>query len=366
MRRGRRRKRRLKEIDARIEALRSSGPLPEKRFRKRKKPGALGLTVLLLAGALCAVYLITTFTLGEEEPVAVVVEEGDTLSSVADKLEEGGVISSSTLFEFRVRVAGSAAEIKPGEYRFEPGQDSDEILEALAGGASVSAVTVSIPEGLTLEQTAQRVEEQSGVPAEEFEAAARSTDYGYAFLDAPDIRTTEGFLFPKQYRFERDDDASRIVDRLLEQYLVETGDLDFAEAQERLNLSGYELLTSASLIEKESANAEERPIIASVIYNRLRARMPLQIDATVQYARGDTKEELSLEDLEIDSPYNTYTNIGLPPAPIASPSRESIEAALRPADTDYLYYVLEANGEEHFFTDDYDEFLEAKSLRSGE
>jgi UPF0755 protein len=117
----------------------------------------------------------------------------------------------------------------------------------------------------------------------------------------------------------------------------------------------------ASLIERESANSEERPIIASVIYNRIRQGMPLQIDATIQYALGEPKAELSLLDLKVDSPYNTYENPGLPPGPIASPSRESIQAALEPADTNYLYYVLDAEGKEHFFTNDYDEFLAAKA-----
>ena len=181
-----------------------------------------------------------------------------------------------------------------------------------------------------------------------------------AFLSDPAVKSTEGFLFAKRYEFEKGIGAPGIVDRLLEQYLIETEGLDFAGAQERLKLTEYQLVTVASLVEKESANPEERPVIASVIYNRIRADMPLQIDATVQYAIGEPKEELSLADLEVRSPYNTYENPGLPPGPIASPSRESLEAALNPAQTGHLYYVLEADGERHFFTDDYEEFLEAK------
>ena len=116
----------------------------------------------------------------------------------------------------------------------------------------------------------------------------------------------------------------------------------------------------ASLVEKEAANDEERPLVASVIYNRIRADMPLQMDAALQYVLDEPKEDLSLDDLEIESPYNTYKTAGLPPGPIANPSRESIQAALEPARTDYLYYVLQADGNEHFFTNDYDEFLDAK------
>jgi UPF0755 protein len=119
----------------------------------------------------------------------------------------------------------------------------------------------------------------------------------------------------------------------------------------------------ASLIEKEAATPEERPLVASVIYNRLQKDMPLQIDASIHYALDKQGEELSLADLKVNSPYNTYENKGLPPGPICSPSRDSLEAAINPADTDYLYYVLKANGEEHFFTSNYDEFLKWKQKR---
>jgi UPF0755 protein len=366
------------EIDAPLEGVHpSDNPSPErprrgrpkKRRRGSKTPaGRLLLLALLLLGVLCGIYLLLSAVLGggEEESVTVAVEQGDTLSSVADKLEEAGVIQSSTLFKLETRIQGGETEIKAGEYRFVPGQDSEQILETLSSGESLSAFTITVPEGLTLEQTARVVEKEGGIPAEEFETAAGSTDYGYDFLADPAIRTTEGFLFPKKYEFERGVDAAQIVDRFLRQYLLEKEGLDFAEAQDRFNLTEYELVTVASLVEKESANPEERPLIAAVIYNRIRSGMPLQVDATVQYALGKAKEDLKLEDLDVDSPYNTYKNRGLPPGPISSPSRESIQAALEPAQTNYLYYVLDANGEEHFFTDDYDEFLEAKDQAENE
>ena len=366
------------EIDARLGAGRSSDraslerrrrgrPTKERRGRK-KSAGRLLLLVLLLLGVLYGIYLLVSAVLGggEEEPVTVAVEQGDTLSSVADKLEEAGVIQSSNLFKLETRIQGGDTEIKAGEYRFVPGEDSEQILETLSSGESVSAFTITVPEGLTLEQTARVVEEEGGIPAEEFEAAAGRTDYGHDFLEDPAIRTTEGFLFPKKYEFERGDDAAYIVDRFLRQYLLEKEGLDFAEAQDRLNFTEYELVTVASLVEKESANPEERSLIADVIYNRIRSGMPLQVDATVQYALGKAKEDLKFDDLDVDSPYNTYKNPGLPPGPISSPSRESIQVALEPAQTDYLYYVLEAKGEEHFFTDDYDEFLEAKDQAENE
>jgi cell division protein YceG involved in septum cleavage len=137
------------------------------------------------------------------------VEQGDTLSSVADKLEEAGVIGSATVFKLESRVQGGETEIKAGEYRFVPGEDSEQILETLSSGESVSAFTITVPEGLNLEQTARVVEGEGGIPAEEFVSAAARTDYGYDFLEDPAIRTTEGFLFPKKYEFERGVDARR-------------------------------------------------------------------------------------------------------------------------------------------------------------
>ena len=350
------RRRGQKRFDVRV--LRDAPPssLNEPRPKRELPIWRLVLVALLLFGVL---YLASAL-FEEDTPTTVVVEQGDTLSSVADKLEEAGVITSSTLFKLEARIKGGAKQIKPGEYLFEPGEGGGRILETLASGDSISAFTIAIPEGLTLRQTAQTVSEQSDITVEEFEAAAKRTDYGYPFLDDPAIKTTEGFLFPKKYEFERGANASEVADRLLGQYLLEKEGMDFAGAQERLGLTEYELVTTASLIEEESANPEERALVASVIYNRIRAGMPLQIDSTIQYALGRPKEELSLDDLEIESPYNTYKNRGLPPTPISNPSRESIEAALNPADTDFLYYVLEAGGEEHFFTDDYEEFLVAK------
>ena len=371
-------KRDWEEGEVRLESVRPSERSLKRRRQKPKKRrshkrrsslvGPLVLLVILFAILLYGGYQLveTVFSDQERAPVTVTVEKGDTLSSVADKLEEAGVIESSTFFNLRARAEGETTEIKPGEYQFVPGEEGDKILKALANGDSASRLEVTIPEGLTLEQTASVICEATGIPTEEIEAAAKETDYGYAFLDDPKIQTTEGFLFPKKYEFEQGVDARQVIDRLLEQYLVETKDLDFEGAEERSNLTEYELITLASLVEREAANDEERPLVASVIYNRIRQKIPLQVDATVQYALGESKENLSLDDLKVDSPYNTYKNPGLPPGPIASPSRESIRAALEPAKTDYLYYVLQADGKEHFFTDDYDEFVDAKQKYEAE
>ena len=322
------------------------------------------LGVLLVLGVLGIIIVVYTAATGNEnepeESASVQVVKGDTLSDVAAKLAEAGVIESAFVFELQARYEGYGTEIKTGRYTFQPGEDSGKILHKLNVGRATPTITVTIPEGLTIGETAGTVASDSGVGASAFEKAARRTDYGYAFLDKQGVETTEGYLFPAKYDFEKGVTAAHIVDRLLGQYLLETQDLDIAEARERLGLTEQQLVTVASLIEKEAATPGEKPLIASVIYNRMRNDTPLQIDATIQYALKRPKANLSLADLKVDSPYNTYRNKGLPPGPICSPGRESIQAALNPANTNYLYYVLEANGKKHFFTSDYDDFLREK------
>jgi UPF0755 protein len=348
------------ELDARLDALQQTG---SRRIRRKRRSNVLG--VLLVLGVLGAIFVIYSAATGGEdgtrESARVQVIKGDTLSDVAAKLEEAGVIKSAFVFELQARYEGYGTQIKTGRYAFESGQDSGEILHKLTVGQAAPTFTVTIPEGLTIKETAGTVAADSNVPAPEFDEAARRTDYGYAFLDNSEVKTTEGYLFPAKYDFERSFTARQIVDRLLQQYLLETQDLDFAEAKERLDLTENQVVIVASLVEKEAASHEEKPLIASVIYNRMRKDTPLQIDATIQYALKRPKANLSLADLKVDSPYNTYENKGLPPGPICSPGRESLLAALNPANTNYLYYVLEANAEKHFFTKSYDDFLRAKA-----
>ncbi|MDQ3862274.1 MAG: endolytic transglycosylase MltG [Actinomycetota bacterium] len=356
------------ELDARLDALQASGPRRIRR-KRRSNTGPAVLGVLLVLAVLGTIFLIYSAATGGEkgpEPdrsAMVEVLRGDTLSDVAAKLEGAGIIKSAFVFELQARYEGYGTQIKTGRYTFERGQDSRKILQRLTAGVPVPTFTVTIPEGLTIEETARTVAADSSVRASAFEEAARRTDYGYAFLDDPDVKSAEGYLFPAKYEFEKGVNARQMVDRLLGQYLLETQGLDIAGAKERLGLTEYQLVTVASLIEKEAASPEEKPLIASVIYNRMRRDMPLQIDATIQYALERPKANLSLADLKIDSPYNTYENKGLPPGPICSPGRESLQAALNPADTNYLYYVLEADGQKHFFTSDYEEFLRAKAGR---
>ena len=221
---------------------------------------------------------------------------------------------------------------------------------------------VIIPEGLNIKQTADKVDSQCKISAGDFAEATNEGDYVYGFLK-DSSGNLEGFLFPKTYTVTDKTSARGLVDMMLAQYKKETKRLDWTRATAR-GMSPYKIVVIASLIEKEARLPEERPVIASVIYNRLQAGMKLQIDATVQYALGKWKQALSYNDLEVDSPYNTYKIKGLPPAPICSPGFESIRAALYPATTNYLYYILTSPEGRHSFTNDYQQFLRWKEEQS--
>lgn len=184
------------------------------------------------------------------------------------------------------------------------------------------------------------------------------SSFKFSFLPAG-LTTLEGYIFPKTYTFEKKTRPETIARRMLYQFQIETEALDWSILAQK-NLTKHDIIIIASLIEEEAKVAEERPIIAAVIYNRLAKNMPLQIDATVQYALPERKAVLTYEDYKVDSPYNTYLRLGLPPGPITNPGLDSIKAALAPASVDYYYYVLTSPEGKHTFTRTYEEFLNAK------
>jgi peptidoglycan lytic transglycosylase G len=222
---------------------------------------------------------------------------------------------------------------------------------------------ILLPEGLNVRQTGEKVAEstEGNISAEEFKAAVNEGDYDYAFLKDAN-GNLEGFLFPKTYEVTSRTSAHSVVNMLLKQFQVETEHLEWSRAP-ALGVTPYQVVIIASLIEKEAKVPEDRPLIASVIYNRLKNKMKLGIDATVEYALGQWKPALTNKDLEVDSPYNTYRIPGLPPAPICNPGFESIRAALYPASTNYIYYILTGADGKHSFTADYQEFKRWKEER---
>ena len=291
------------------------------------------------------------------EVVNIIVPKGATLSTVAEELYENGVIRSKLWFRYKGEEI--ARYIKPGTYKIESGLDLEDIFEIIQKGEQEKQLAVTFPEGFILYQFAQRIQETGLGSADEFIEACNNyfISKGYT-LDTQDLYfNLEGYLFPDTYYFTMNQSMDQIVSKLVST-MEDVFTDEYKLRAEELGLSLHEVLTLASLIEREAYNDAERGAISGVIYNRLDIGMLLQIDATVIYGLGEGKEHMTrvlYSDLEKDNPYNTYKKKGLPPGPIASPGRNSIEAALYPEDHDYFYYVLGDNG--HVFSKTYNEHL---------
>ncbi|WP_223879818.1 endolytic transglycosylase MltG [Paenibacillus spiritus] len=296
------------------------------------------------------------------------VRKGMGSAEIADLLEEKGLIRNALLFKGYLKYTGEGGSFQAGTYRAAPGATYDEWIARLNAGdvEKKETVTVTIPEGYTAEQIAAKLAEAWGMDAAAF-LKVMNSGAGLeetAALKIPENgklrHRLEGYLFPATYETVKENATpSSIIASMMDELrgkLDQIPDLD-RKLQER-NISLHELLTVASLVEREVVADSERPLVAGVIYNRLNKGQKLEIDATVQYALPEQKERLLYKDLEIDSPYNTYRNEGLPPGPICSPGLKSIEAALSPEASDYYFYVTKKDGSRtHLFAKTYKEHL---------
>jgi UPF0755 protein len=238
-----------------------------------------------------------------------------------------------------------------------------EVVDMLETGKGAAIFKVTIPEGLATPQVAAALTKDGHIAGDTYLGMAGKPEE----FQLPKVGGTvptgltnlEGLLYPSTYWLSDGDGATQLIGAQLAAFAQKTADLPWANA-EALGMTPYEIVIVASLIEKEVSVAAERPIVARVIYNRLKKKMTLGIDASVRYALDKWTGDLTSEDLKVDSPYNTRVKKGLPPTPISNPRVESIEAALKPAEVDYLYYVLKDSKGNHFFTASYDEFIQAK------
>ena len=301
----------------------------------------------------------------EGEPVTVIVEPGASTEDIAADLEASGAIRSRTQLQVLVAFLGYDRKLQPGEYEFQPASPELDAVYRLRRGL-VSTKSVTVVEGWRLEEIADAVEEQ-GIDRREFMRAARRGDYEFAFLDRLRIgQRLDGYLFPATYTIRRRDTARDVVQRMLQAF-ADNVPSSVQEQGEALGLNLHEVLTLASIIEREAVVPEERPIIAQVFLRRLRLGIELAADPTVQFAVAEDsdsvakfgywKQELTQDDLEIDSPYNTRILSGLPPGPICSPGLDSINAVVNPAGTNYLYFVAKPDGS-HAFAETFQEHLE--------
>jgi UPF0755 protein len=273
----------------------------------------------------------------------VIVAPGATFGDVTARLQSAGVLAHPIAFRILARLRRDEADVKAGEYRIPAHQTSDEVLRRLVNGEA-DAVWLTIPEGFTARQIAERLADHRLVDAGAFERYAQSTGIE---LGGRRTRSLEGELFPSTYLVPVGASIDRTAAIFTDQFFRELPPDAQARAA-KLGVTLPQAITIASLIEREAKADDERPLMAGVYYNRLRAGMPLQVDATIEYIFPQHHPVITRRDLEIDSPYNTYLHIGLPPTPIANPGKASIDAALAPAPSQYLYYVYKGNGHHAF------------------
>lgn len=315
--------------------------------------------VVLTSGAFAA-YRYSVGASGPSRPVSIEIPMGATASDVGGILEDAGVVRSGLAFRLAAGFRGLGSSLQAGTYDLRTNMTVGQVLSALESGPLVEIVTVTIPEGLEVEEVAAEVGGALELDPGSFLESATSGEHSLPPYLPEGRGTAEGFLFPKTYDFDPEASEEQVISTLLAQFEEEASTLDWRRT-ERLGLSPYEVVVVASMIEREARAARDRPKVAAVIYNRLREGMALQIDATVQYALPEENRELTLEDYEYESPYNTYLHAGLPPTPIASPGLASLRAALNPADEDYLYFVVvDPETGAHEFAETYQEFLRLK------
>ncbi len=339
-----------------------------KRSSKKNPLLIIALAVVLVIGIAVIggnVYIGSidkAFDADSDEWINITIPMGESTAGIGILLEEKGIIADAGKLRLYSKIKGYDGKLKAGEYSLSPAMTMTEILTMLQSG-NANTLRFTVPEGLTIVQVADLLADSGLINREKFMSLIADGNFDYPFMSELPYgeNRLEGFLFPETYEVFTTAKEEDILNKMLGQFDFIFSDEYYKRAEE-LGYSVYEIVTIASLIEREARVDEERPLVASVIYNRLAAGQPLQIDATVQYALGKQKEALTYADLEIDSPYNTYKVPALPAGPICSPGQASIESALYPAESNYYYYVLKSKNEiTHNFAETYDEFLVYKS-----
>jgi UPF0755 protein len=274
----------------------------------------------------------------------VIVVRGSTFHDIADQLAREGVIANATTFRLYAKVRHADTSARAGAFRFEPHQSAASVLEQLQSGGAQIARWVTIPEGFTAQQIAQRLQDDGFGSAQVFYSAFM---HDSIVVGGTRTKNLEGYLFPSTYLIPIDATPKSIEHILTAQFLRELPSGAEAKAKVR-GLSVPQVVTLASLIEREAKADDERPLMSGVYYNRLRLNMPLEVDASIEYALPEHHSIITYNDLKTPSPYNTYLHQGLPPTPIANPGEPSLEAAFNPKPSPFLYYVYKGNGHHAF------------------
>ena len=349
-------------------------PEPQGRTRPRRRlPRAVGVLLVLavfvglLVGAVIgARTLLSSFSGGTPDytgvgtgEVLVQVRPGDSAGNIATALLDKDVVKSGAAFRKAAAADDRSRSIQPGFYRLRMQMSGNEAVALLLDPASRARSRVTVPEGSTVAVALERLAQGTELPIGDLQAAVADP----AALALPDYAggQAEGFLFPATYDIEPGTSAAEALRQMVERFGAAASSVDLENRAPAIGRTPYEVLITASLIEKETAFAADRPKVARVVYNRLAAGMALQFDSTVNYIRTEKKARLTLDDLKQESDYNTYENVGLPPTPIDSPGEAALDAALTPASGDFLYFVTTSKDGSSLFTADYQEFLHAKA-----
>lgn len=330
----------------------------------------------LLFGLLCALIVVVIAFVGcmlymnsldkaldnsKKDTINISIESGSTTDDIGSLLEEKGIIASASGFKYFSKFKGYDSKYQAGNYALSPAMKLSEIAEIIMSGKT-NNMTFTVPEGYTIYQMGDKLASEGLVDKDKFEALLKNGNFDYDFLkDAQTGKNhLEGYLFPETYTVAYDADEETIIRTMLDQFDSVFTD-EFKKQADKLGYSINDIIVIASVIERECQVDDERAKVASVIYNRLKDDMALQMCSTVQYVLGKQKETLTNADTQISSPYNTYINAGLPPGPISCPGLASIKAALYPEDTDYLYFVVsdKLDGTQKF-SSDYNQFLKDK------
>lgn len=296
------------------------------------------------------------------EEIVITIPRGATTTSIGSILMENDLIRSEIIFKLTSKELEADGNMKAGDFKLSKSMNMTEIINKLVSGdVYLDTFTFTIPEGFEIRQIIDRLEAEGFINREVFMNELQNGVFSYKFIDMLDNRDElEGYLFPDTYEMKVGSTEYDIINKMLSRFDQIFKD-EYYQRLEELGLSMNELITLASIIEREARAKEEFPLVSSVFHNRIQKGMLLQSCATVQYVLGERKERLTYADIEIDSPFNTYMNAGLPPAPIASPGVLAIESALYPEETDYLFFVVKKDGNgTHVFSRTLDEHNKAK------
>jgi len=302
-----------------------------------------GVTFVILTAAATGFYFTLLASVGAGETQRFTIQSGQTITAIATNLKQDNLIKSVWGFKFWLKLTDKVI-VQPGSYEISPAYNTPKIADIIASGDTAN-VTVTIPEGFTLTQIANLLKQKEVATQEDFLAVANDFPPDYEFSKyRPAGQSLEGFLFPDTYQLIKGD-ATAVIRIMLDNFGAkyrneiksDLGDKDL-----------YEILTIASMVEREAKTQEDREQITAVLYNRLQTGMRLDVDATIRYITGNWQDPITRTDLAIDSPYNTRKYAGLPPGPICNPGLASIKAALNPPSSDYYYYLTDFEGITHY------------------